>query len=372
MPPSPATAVDAFRVVTRTTGDVSGLASLVADGRLHADDVVAVTGKIEGWEPGDTTRAESDRAMRRFLLEHGTRTAAQVEQVPMAFSAGVGTILTPHLVVYTRTLAEPAADGAPRLAIGTARSEVIRPEWVGTPRVVELNADAVRAAAADACLRPEDVEFVVGKSYYPTPDEMAAARAAGLAAPDVDDETMFRLGCGSAALGVGVAAEGMRMPHADEIGRPGTLWSGRAAMSVNPWEGTGGPGPQSQLTALGNLAGAGGRLRVGHAVFDDVLDVAAVPRALARAGVEVGPGPLTPELSSRIVAAYIKFDWPLSGVLRGRPQVVADPAYRRTFRSVVAGAFAAALQDTLIWVSAGAVQQGPPGGGTLALVVDVS
>ncbi|MDL9978388.1 ring-opening amidohydrolase [Microbacterium sp. ASV49] len=368
---TPTTAIDAHRVATGDPADVSGLAALIDDGLLRPDDVVAVTGKIEGWEPGDTGRVDAHNAVRRLLLDRGTRSADRIEQIPMAFSAGVGTILTPHLVVYTRIPSEPAADGAPRLALGTSRSEVIRPEWVGTARAVQVNADAVRAGAADAGIRPEEVEFVVGKSYYPTPAEMDAARAVDPLVLDADDETMFRIGSGSAALGVGVATEGLAMPSDDQIGSDLDVWSGRLSVSCNPWEGTGGPGPQSQLMVFGNRPGAGGRLRVGHAAFADVLDVGAVPRALRRAGVEVGDGPLTAEQSARIVGVYIKFENPVGGELRGRRQVTQDPSYSRTMRSVIAGAFASMLQDTMIWASAGAVQQGPAGGGTLAIVTDV-
>ena len=101
-------AIDAFRVPLDHTADVAGLERLVAEGRLRADEVISVTGKTEGAEPGDTSRVEADRAIRRFLLDHGSRPASAIEQIPMVFTTGGVGMLTPHVVVYTRTYGAPS------------------------------------------------------------------------------------------------------------------------------------------------------------------------------------------------------------------------------------------------------------------------
>jgi cyanuric acid amidohydrolase len=366
------TAIDALRVVTKDTRDVSDLVVLMKEGRLNPDDVIAVTGKTAGWGPSyGASRIDADHAVRRFLLDHGTRSAADIDGIPMAFSAGVGTILTPHLVVFTRTEAQPAEDGLPRLAVGTGRSPTMLPEWIGTTMAVTANADAVISASADAQLRPQDVEYVVGKAYFPTREAMGAARVERSDAPDFDDATLFRLGSGSAALGVGTALDGFDEVADADIARNAQMWSGKVAISANAWEDVGGGTPQTQLMVLGNKPGAGGRLRVGHAVVKDLLDVDAVPRALRRAGLDVGDGPLKPDVAARVVAVYMKANETVMPELRGRRQIIDDPAYAENLKTVLASAFAAMLQDNLIWISGGGVQQGPPGGGTLAIIVDV-
>ena len=368
-----AQAVDGFRVAMGGLRDVSGLEELVADGRLDPDDVVAVTGKTGGWgDTYDASRVEADQAVRRFLLDHGSRSAGAVEAVPMAFSAGVGTIMTPHLVVYTRTGAEPAADGLPRLAIGGGASRTIRPEWIGGLAHVEANADAVGAAAADAGMAPADIEFVIGKSYYPPLKEIAPARAAGAPVPELTPQQVFAFSSGSIAQAVRVAVDGAPLPDPAAIGTDPTLYSDKVAVSSNIWEDVGGAGPHTHLLALGNRRGAGGRLRVGRAVIADLLDIGAVTRAVRDAGVAVGDGPLAPEVRSRILATYVKYQEPVDGRLRGRRLVTEDPVYVKNLKTVVASAFSAMLQDNMIWISAGGVQQGPPGGGTLAIVLDVS
>ncbi|MDB5537177.1 MAG: ring-opening amidohydrolase [Devosia sp.] len=364
--------IDAFRVPLDNTTDIAGLDRLLNEGALRPDDVIAVTGKTEGWQQGETSRLDADQAIRRFLLDRGSRPASTIDQVPMVFTTGGIGILTPHIMVYTRTYAEPSNDSAGRLAMGVARSDLIRPEWMATTRIVEANADAVRRAASDAGIDPSAVEYVVGKAYYPSRQDFADARAAGHFIPENDDRVLFRKASGAAGLGVAVAADGLPMPAAEEVGTRFDLWSAKVAVSANEWEPVGGAGPQTQLMAFGNKVGAGGRLRVGHAAMTDALDVDALTRALRRAGLDVGPGPLSPEHRARVVAVYVKFGFPVEGRLRGRRQITENPQYGNQVKAALGGMFASVLQDNLVWISASATHQGPAGGGTVAAVVDVS
>lgn len=368
--------VSAVRVPIGFSGDTSGLDQALADGRLNPDTVVAVTGKTEGsGDPADTTRLEADRAIRRFLEEKGSGPSSALDDIPMVFTAGGIGIVSPHLVVYMRQPAEPSQlpeSGAPRLVLGTARSAVIQPEWMGTTRVIEANVEAVRAAAAAAGIDALDAEYVVGKAYHPTQDVIAAARAAGNDIPEFEDLDLFRRTSGSAGLGVAVATEGIDLPSGDDVCRRLDLWAGRAAISANPWEPVAGGGPHTQVIVMGNRAGAGGNLRVGHGVLNDLLDIGALPRALRRAGMDVGNGPLTPEQSARIVAVYVKVGAGPEPLLRGRRQVTENPHYVNELKSAVTGMFSAWLQDNMIYLSAYATHQGPPGGGTVAVVVDDS
>jgi len=363
--------IDAFRVVLETSSDVSGLARLVAEGQLRPDDVIAVTGKTGGFGPTETSRIDADQAIRRFLLDHGSRDARAIDEIPMVFTTGGIGILTPHVVLYTRRLAAPSGDAAGRLAIGVARSAIVRPEWMATTKLLQANVEAIRAAAGDAGIDPGAIEYVVGKAYYPTRQDFAEARAAGHDIPEMDDRTLFRRASGSAGLAMAVAVDGMPMPEADEIGTRLDLWSGKVAVSANPWEPVGGEGPQTQLVAFGNRIGAGGRLRVGHAAMNDALDSDALYRALRRAGLDAGPGPLTPAQTSKVVAVYVKFSITPDGRLRERRQIVENPEYTNLVKAAIGGMFSSILQDNLVWISGSATHQGPAGGGTVAAVVDV-
>lgn len=363
--------IDALRVTLDHSSDTGGLSRLLAEGRLIPDDVIAVTGKTEGWGPDETSRVDADRAIRRFLLEHGSRSAEAIAQIPMVFTTGGIGLLTPHVVLYLRTMAAPATDGAGRLAVGVARSALIQPEWMLTTQLLEANADAIRKAAADGGMTTDEIEYVVGKAYYPTREAFAAARAAGHAIPELDPRLLFRRASGSAGLGVAVAADGLPLPAADEIGVRLDLWSAKVAVSANEWEAVGGDGPQTQLVALGNSAAAGGRLRVGHAAMADALDADALRRALRRAGLAIGEGALTDAQRAKVVAVYAKFSAPVEGKLRGRRQIVESPEYMNQLKAAIGGMFSAILQDNLVWISGSATHQGPAGGGTVAAVVDV-
>lgn len=364
-------AIDALRITLDHRKDVSGLADAVAEGRLIPDDVIAVTGKTEGCTPGETSRVDADHAIRAFLRSHRSPGAPDVDRIPMVFTSGGVGILTPHIIVYSRRPAEPATDGLPRLAVGVARSAVIQPEWTGRSRVIEENATAVLAAARDAGMDPSEVEYLVGKAYHVPREELDEARAEGRDVLSLTDEQLFRRTSGSGGLGAAVALDGLPVPPDSAIASDLEMWSGRASFSANPWEPVGGDGPHTQVIALGNHAGAGGSLRIGHAVLHDLIDVDALYRALSQAGLDVGHGPLTVAQRERIVAVYVKVGPAPDGLLRGRRQVTENPNYGNELKAAVAGAFAGALQDNVLYISGSATHQGPAGGGTVAAVVRV-
>ncbi|MFC0673484.1 ring-opening amidohydrolase [Brachybacterium hainanense] len=371
-PTRAAIAVEAHRITPERPGDMSGLRTLIAEGRLRPDDVVAVTGKIEGDFPGQGRGPSTEQAVRDALAVEGGRTLAQIARIPMAFTAsGIG-MLSPHAVLWTRRPAAPAAPGETRLALGLARSPVLQPAWIGTSRQIEATAEAVRAAAADGGMDPAEVEYVVAKAFYPTEDDLAAARDAGHEIPELSPGRMFELGSGSAGLGVAVALDGLPMPRGEDVGVRRDLFSSKVAASANPWPLHVQEGPRTRVLAFGNIPGAGGKLRVGHAEIRDHLDVDALRRALVRAGLDVGGAPLTPAQRERVLAVYVKYGLSTDGRLRGRRQVTENPAHVNELKAALAGMYAGYLQDTLLWISASAVHQGPPGGGTIAAIVDVS
>ena len=141
------------KVVLESVSDASGLGGLIESGAFAADGVVAVIGKTEGnGGVNDFTRILADQAFRGVLLEHGTRSRTEVEQIPMVWSGGTDGVLTPHATVFAR-VPGPAGEesrGAARLSVGVAMSEVILPEHVGRPAMVATVADGVRRAMADA------------------------------------------------------------------------------------------------------------------------------------------------------------------------------------------------------------------------------
>ena len=115
-------AIDVAKIEIKSVSDASGLEALIASGRMAADSVVAVIGKTEGnGGVNDFTRILSDHAFRGVLLAHGTRSEAEVGEIPMVWSGGCDGVLTPHATVFARN-DETGPKDSLRLAMGTAMS----------------------------------------------------------------------------------------------------------------------------------------------------------------------------------------------------------------------------------------------------------
>ncbi len=140
--------VEVRKVPIRTVSDASGLADLIDDGVLGADRVVAVVGKTEGnGGVNDYTRIIADRAFREVLVAKGTRTPDEVLQVPIVWSGGTDGVISPHATIFATVPAEQAeASDEPRVTVGHAMSEPIKPEEIGRLGMIEKVADAVQVA----------------------------------------------------------------------------------------------------------------------------------------------------------------------------------------------------------------------------------
>ncbi|MDQ4504289.1 ring-opening amidohydrolase [Sinomonas sp. ASV322] len=348
--------------------DTSALGRLVADGRLRPDEICAVTGKTEGNSPGESSRAAAIAAVRGFLAEHGGLSDERIGAIPMVFSSGGVGILAPHVTIYTKRPWTGPVDREPRLTVGTAKSVRIMPEWVGHAEMIEAVADAVRAAARDANIEPAQAEYVLTKSRGLQAEDIEEARTRGIELSPFPKGLATPKTSGTTALGVAAAVDGLAIPPDEEIGTNLNLWTGKVSSSAGRED------PEAQVILLGNSTRAGGHLRVGHAVMNDVLDISSFIRAAEAAGLADVCLTLTPEQRRRIVSVYVKIGTPVDARLRGRRQVHQEqnPGYMNELKAAVAGMFSAVLQDTVLYISSGAVHQGPAGGGTVAVIVDHS
>src|SRR5258708_40244713 len=121
-------AVEVAKVELKTVQDASGLEGLIAAGKFGADEVIAVIGKTEGnGGVNDFTRILADHAFRRVLLKKGTRSEAEIHNIPMVWSGGSDGLITPHATIFARNNKTGAADNSRRV-IGTALSAALLPE----------------------------------------------------------------------------------------------------------------------------------------------------------------------------------------------------------------------------------------------------
>jgi cyanuric acid amidohydrolase len=361
-------AIEVAKIELKSVQDASGLEACIKAGQFAADEVVAVIGKTEGnGGVNDFTRILADQAFRRTLLKLGSRSEADVAQIPMVWSGGCDGIITPHATVFARN-GKTGPASKPRLVIGTAMSGEIRPEDIGRPAMVETVAAAVKAAMRDAGIDdPADVHYVQTKTPLLTIESVRDAESRGHhAACEVHDS--MGVSNGTTALGIAVALGEIKMPRAEEICRNLDLYSSVASCS------SGVELTQAQIVLLGNKAGAGGRYRIGHAVMRDALDIDGIYGAIRAAGLTLPDRPRAEDLDGKLVNCFIKCEADRRGALRGRRQIMLDDSdvhHHRHSKAAVGGVAAAAIGDPAVFVSVDAMHQGPHGGGPVIAIVDV-
>jgi cyanuric acid amidohydrolase len=361
-------AIVACKVVLESVQDASGMAALIDDGVFAADEVIAVIGKTEGnGGVNDFTRILADQAFRGVLAERGGRSRDEIAQVPMVWSGGCDGVITPHATVFART---PAGGGdEPRLAVGIALSEQILPEDIGRPAMVAKVADGVRKAMEIAGITdPADVHYVQTKTPLLTMETINDAKSRGQTVFSEDIHQSMDMSNGTTGLGVAVGLGEIEMPDAGQIGTETSLYSAVASCS------SGVELDRAQIVLIGNAPGAGGVLRIGHSVMRDALDFDGIYDAIRSAGMDLPECPHPSDLGDRLINVFLKCEADPGGVLRGRRQIMLDDSdvhWHRHSKGAVGGVAAAAIGDPAVFVSVGALHQGPPGGGPVAAIVRV-
>lgn len=378
--------------------DVSALQRLFDTGRLDAKDIVAIVGKTEGTGLGDDVeRATVDSSLRTLISRQlGINCAEVSDRLCLILSGGTPGVITPHIAVIARRWIDPDPATSPtgtRLVVGQASSPDILPEEIGRMGQIGKVADAVRLAMHDAGLKDAaDVHAVLVKAPALTDEGIVAATARGHGTVTRDlslgPEGAMCYSNDASALGVALAT-GEVSPgalHDNVVRRDFALYSDVAFTS------SAGEKRHAEVVVLGNRAGAGGNLRIGHSSMRDILDINAVRRALLNASLtdpycregrppsrdeELRPpdqdlGPLNEDLRSRVVYVLTKMIIPSSDRLHGhRITLLDDPVGYHVAKAMGGFMLAATTGRTTAFVSGGErnSHQGPPDGNPLAAIV---
>lgn len=360
-------AIDVAKIELKSVSDASGLDDLISAGKIQADEVVAAIGKTEGnGGVNDFTRILADQAFRAVLMKHGTRSDADVKEIPMVWSGGCDGVITPHAVVFARN-DETGPEDQDRLVMGTAMSPVLLPEDIGRIAMVEKVAEGVRAAMENAGISdPKDVHYVQTKTPLLTIDMIQDAESRGqTAACEVHDS--MGVSNGTTGLGIAVALGEIELPKNEEICRNLDLYSSVASCS------SGVELDRAQIVLFGNKAGAGGRFRIGHSVMKDALDMDGIYDAIRNAGLDLPERARPSDLNGKLVNVFMKCEADKRGTLRGRRQIMLDDSdvnHHRHAKGAVGGVAAAAVGDPAVFVSVDAMHQGPHGGGPVIAIID--
>ncbi len=249
-------------------------------------------------------------------------------------------------------------------------SEPLLPEDIGRIPMVEKVAAGVRVAMRQAGITdPRDVHYVQTKTPLLTTHTIADARRRGQSVFTEQTGESMDVSNGTTALGVAVGLGEIQMPAADAIMRDRGLYSEVASCS------SGVELDRAQIVVLGNVAGIGGRYRIGHGVMRDALDQDGIWQAIASAGLPLPDRPRPADLDNRLVNLFMKCEADPTGVVRGRRNAMLDDSdvhWHRQIKACVGGVAAAVSGDPAVFVSVSAVHQGPAGGGPVAAIVDLS
>jgi ring-opening amidohydrolase-like protein len=364
-------AIEVRKVPIHSVADASELAKLIDDGVMEASRVVAIIGKTEGnGGVNDYTRIIADRAFREVLVEKGAP-ADQVKQVPIVWSGGTDGVISPHATIFATVPADKAEQSdEPRLTVGFAMSEPIKPEEIGYVAMVQKVADAVKVAMERAGITdPADVHYVQTKTPLLTIHTIRDAKSRGHEVWTEHTHESMDLSNGTTGLGIAVALGEIEMPTDADIMHNRSLFSSVASCS------SGVELDQAQVVVVGNTKGIGGRYRIGHSVMQDALDADGIWEAIkdADAASFLPDRPHWTDLDGRLVNVFLKCEVSQDGAVHGRRNAMLDDSdvhWHRQIKSCVGGVAASVTGDPAVFVSVSAAHQGPDGGGPVAAIVD--
>ncbi|MDC7784126.1 ring-opening amidohydrolase [Rhodoplanes sp. TEM] len=353
------------RISAAAPDDVSGIEAAIAAGRIDPKGIVAIFGKTEGNGcVNDFARGFATQSLGLMLQRYMSAEAAHA--VCLVMSGGTEGGMSPHWTVFERRDTDETATGA-ALAIGRTRTPVLPFPALGRVAEVDMVAEGVRAAMADAGIAdPADVHFVQIKCPLLTLQRIGQAEAMGGTVATRDTLKSMGLSRAASALGVAVAlGEVSRDAITDDrIASDWSLWSGRASCS------SGIELLDHEIVVIGTSPAWVGPLTVDHAVMADGIDVEPVRAALRRLGFSAD-GQLAPAERDRLVALLSKAEASHDGRLRGNRHTMLDDSdisATRHARAFVCGALAGLVGHAEIYVSGGAEHQGPDGGGPVAVI----
>ena len=203
--------IQVHKIPMNSPSDVSGIESLIESGELKPETIVAIVAKTEGnGLVNDFSRGFAELTLKILLAEKmGISRDEMGDRISLVMSGGCPGLMSPHFTVFAREWVEGEESPEKRLAVGIARSRDILPEEIGRMGQIEVVADAVREATADACISDSaDIHFVQVKNPLLTKPRIADAKSRGqTVVTEETGVTYFGSMCyanDASALGVGL------------------------------------------------------------------------------------------------------------------------------------------------------------------------
>ncbi|GAE27958.1 hypothetical protein JCM9140_4127 [Halalkalibacter wakoensis JCM 9140] len=146
-------------------GDVSALKTLIEKEEVRPESIKAIIAQTEG---DGYARGYSTLAFQVLLSEYlGISHEEVFDTIPMMMIGKVGGLMTPHYTLFIKEEAGKEQDKkGKRFAFGVASTPVLEKDQIGTLAQVDLVADAVATAMADAGIASlDDVKCVEVKCH---------------------------------------------------------------------------------------------------------------------------------------------------------------------------------------------------------------
>ena len=364
-----AISVDVMRIPTKGPGDVSGLMRLIDTGKVAPASILAVLGKTEGnGGVNDFTREYAVAALCDALSPHlGVPPHAVEDRIAFVMSGGTEGVLSPHLTVFARHVANAPSDGAgdKRLSVGIAHTREFLPEEVGRKVQITETVKAVHQAMGDAGIDdPRDVHFVQIKCPLLTSERIEAALHRGQKTVTSSGYSSMGYSRGASALGVAQALGEIKDVEEDRILKDWDLFSSVASASA------GIELMHNVVIVMGNSRWSTSPFVIGHAVMRDSIDLSAVIEAFKTVGLGIADA----QANGRLVNIFAKAEASPDGSVRGFRHTMLDDSdvgSTRHARAAVGGLISGLSGTGAVYVSGGAEHQGPPGGGPVAVIARV-
>jgi len=365
--------INAFKILTKSPSDLSGLEALVDSGQINPAEVICIIGKTEGnGGRNDFTRDLSMLAFEEYFSTHLRISKSEVvDKIIFSLSGGCEGVVSPHIIVFCKSGASnniPSPETQKRLALGIGFTREFKPEEIGRMAQVEETARVIKEIVDQLQIdSPKDVHLIQMKGAIPSFTYEEGVQANKANKPMRSDMVYSR---GASALGAAVALSEVKLENLsdDTICADFDKYSSTASCSAKPGL------KRTEIMVLGNSAYWGGNLKIGSSILNDMLDIESVQKVLEGLGFSLSNGHIKDEDLSRIIGVFAKSEADPRGLVRGKRHTMLqddDISDTRYSRCVLSSVLAAITGDTAVYVSTRSEHHGPSGGGTLSIIARV-
>ncbi|WP_163538471.1 ring-opening amidohydrolase [Gracilibacillus sp. YIM 98692] len=326
-------------------GDVSGMRRLLEDKVIEASEIKAIIAQTEG---DGYARGYATLSFQVLLSKYLNMSHQEIfDQIPMMMIGKTGGLMTPHYTLFIKKETEIQTDEK-RFAFGIASTPILKKEQIGTLQQVDLVANAVREAIADAGI-----------------DSLSDVKCVEVKCPWGDGGVMSKA---ASALGSAVALEEVNrsMIKEDSINQNHNLYSKKTSVSAGQEQ------TSARVIVMGNTKASSSDLLIGSGVMEDALDLEGLYHAFEDIGINQ-KGYLKKEVQDQVVQVFVNAGADAISAIRERRHTMHSDALAM-HAGIVAKAVANAvvgsyIGETRILCSAGSEHQGPQGANLVAPVI---